>query len=147
MASERFTRLIGKYSETLASGLVKVLHESERTDAYRRIPATELQHDLRELYQHLDEWLGSKTQADIQKRFSYLGSRRASQQIPLEQFVWALILAKEHLWYFLQREAVNDSAMQLLNELEFVFSLEQFFDRALYYVCVAYRAPSRDVAA
>ncbi len=147
MASDRYTRLIQKYSETLARGLVQVLQASERTDAYRAIPAAELEHDLRELYQHLDEWLGSRTEAEIQKRFTHLGSRRSLQHVPLEQFVWALILAKEHVWYFLQREAVNDSALQLLNELEFIFSLEQFFDRALYYACLAYRVAAREYAA
>lgn len=147
MPVQRFTGLVGKHSDKLAAGLIKVLHSSERTDAFRQIPATELHHDVRQLYQNLGEWLGSRTESDIQKRYSHLGARRAVQHVPIEQFVWALILAKEHLWYFLQREAVNDSAMDLLNELEFMFALEQFFDRALYYACLAYRAAARETAA
>lgn len=146
-AGYRFTRLIEKHAESLARDLVLVLHASDRTDAYRSIPREELEHDIRELYQHLGDWLNTKTESDIQKRYSRLGARRAAQKVPIEQFTWAMVLAKEQVWYFLQSEAVNDSAMQLLNELEFVFSLEQFFDRALYHSTMGYRMSSRKEAA
>jgi len=69
------------------------------------------------------------------------------QGVPIEQFLWALVLGKEHVWYFLQREEVNDSALQLLSELEFIFSLEQFFDRALYYSTLGYRSAMREQVA
>lgn len=147
MPGYRFTKLIEKYADSLARDLVLVLQKSDRTDSYRSIPKEELEHDVRELYLHLGDWLNTKTESDIQKRYSRLGARRAAQKVPIEQFTWAMVLGKEQVWFFLQREAVNDSAFQLLNELEFIFSLEQFFDRALYHSTLGYRMSSRKEAA
>jgi hypothetical protein len=67
--------------------------------------------------------------------------------VPVEEFTWAVILAKEHLWNFLQREAMADQAFQLLSELDFLLLLEQFFDRALYYGISAYSAAGKRQAA
>ena len=144
MAGYRFTRLIEKHADELVHNLVVALQSSERTKAYREIPKQELQHDLRMLYQNLGDWLNTKTESDIRERYSNLGNRRAVQRVPIEEFTWALILAKEQVWVFLQSEAVNDTAMQLLNELEFIFSLEQFFDRAMYYTALGYRTTEQD---
>jgi hypothetical protein len=74
----------------------------------------------------------------VEQRYRELGQRRAQQGVPIEEFAWALIIAKEQLWNFLQREAMADQALQLLGELDFLLFLEQFFDRALYYSICAY---------
>src|SRR5512142_235802 len=133
MLSIHFARLIENHSEELAEGLARRLHQSERTAAYRDIPAETLKQQLRELYQNLSLWLTTKTEREIEERYAEAGWRRSRQGIPVGQFSWALIMSKEYLWQFLLREALADHAMQLLSEIDFLLLLEQFFDRALYY--------------
>ncbi len=147
MLGIRFARLIERHSEELAEGLVSKLHRSDRTLAYRNIPREELQSQLQDLYQNLSLWLTTKTETEIARRYQHLGARRAEQHVPVEDFTWAVIIAKEHLWHFLQREAMADQAMQLMSELDFVLSLDQFFDRALYYGVRAFSAAIRTQAA
>jgi len=147
MLGIRFARLIEHNSEKLAAGLVVKLQESERTRSYREIPASQLQHQLQDLYQNLSLWLTTKTDTEIEHRYHELGKRRAEQGVPLPEFAWAVIVAKEHLWVFLQREAMADQAYQLLSELDFLLLLEQFFDRALYYSITAYNAASKEQVA
>lgn len=147
MLGIRFARLIERHAEELAAGLVKRLQQSDRTTAYRQVPGAQLQHQLHDLYQNLSLWLTTKTESEIERRYHDLGRRRAEQGVPVEQFTWAVMIAKEHLWHFLQREAMADQAMQLMSELDFVLSLDQFFDRALYYGVRAYNSEDRRQAA
>ncbi len=138
MLGNRYSHLIERHSKELADGLVRKLQTSERTEAYRAIPAPELEHALHEIYRNLGEWLQRKTELDVHERYASLGRRRAEQGIPLPQVIWALIISKEHLWTFLQREALADTAVQLVSELSFILALEQFFDRAMYFTIAGY---------
>ena len=104
---------------------------SGRTDSFRSISEHELLHDVQVLYRNLSDWLMTRTELDVQQYYTKIGMRRAEQHVPINQFVWALVLAKEQLWLFMQREAMAEGALELMSELEFVLALEQFFDRAL----------------
>jgi hypothetical protein len=147
MLGMRFAKLIECHSVELAEGLVLKLQSANRTEAYRNIPASELQSQLQNLYRNLSLWLTAKPESEIKRRYQEIGTRRAEQGVPVEEFAWALMIAKEHVWHFLQREAMADQAMQLQSELDFVLSLDQFFDRALYYGIRAFNmAISRQAA-
>ncbi|MGE5724004.1 MAG: hypothetical protein ACM34G_02450, partial [Acidobacteriota bacterium] len=66
------------------------------------------------------------------------GMRRAAEGLSFSQLMWALAMTKEHLWAFLQREALIDRPVELFGELELMTLLDQFFDRAMYYAAVGY---------
>ena len=143
MLGIHFAKLIERHSEELAAGLVTHLQTSERTKSYRNIPKQDLQRQLRDLYDNLSLWLTTKTENEIERRYYELGTRRSEDGVPVEEFTWAVILGKEHLWRFLQREAMADQAFQLLSELDFLLLLEQFFDRALYYSIRSYSSVAK----
>lgn len=91
-----------------------------------------------EVYRNLGEWLLQKSEADIGERFRAIAARRASQGVPLSEFVWALVISRNHLWHFLQREAFVDNIVELFGELELQKMLNQFFDRAVYFAILGY---------
>jgi hypothetical protein len=122
----------------LAIGLTAKLRQSERTADFRKIPAEELQRTAAALYRNLGEWLLSKTEQDIEKHFVSIAERRAADRIRLQQFVWALIISRNHLYRFLLGHAFADSIFELYNELELQQLLNQFFERATYYSVAAY---------
>ena len=138
MVGGHLVRLIERHADELAEGLLKKLRNSDRTTEFLKIPVNELKNGAREIYNNLGDWLLTKTESDIEVRFTQLGTRRATQGIPIAQFVWALLVSKEHLFAFLQREVLMDGAVQLYSELELVQLLDQFFDRALYFAVVGY---------
>ena len=138
MVGGHLVRLIERHADELAEGLLKKLRNSDRTTEFRKIPVNELKNGAREIYNNLGDWLLTKTESDIEVRFTQLGTRRATQGIPIAQFVWALLVSKEHLFAFLQREVLMDGAVQLYSELELVQLLDQFFARALYFAVVGY---------
>jgi hypothetical protein len=51
---------------------------------------------------------------------------------------WAIVIARETLWEFLQKEDVLERPTEVFAELKLLQRLEQFFDRAIYYAAVGY---------
>jgi hypothetical protein len=133
MIALRLVRMIEANSEKLSAGLLDKILSSDRTRGFRSVERKELQAGVHDIYQHLSEWLLTKTESDIELRYTQIGQRRAAQGVSLSEWVWAIIITKDHLWGFLQREALVDGVVELFGELEFLRLLEQFFDRALYY--------------
>jgi hypothetical protein len=138
MLGAHLVRLIEGNADELAEGLVKKLRLSDRTTEFRNVPPEELQKGAREVYTNLGDWLLTKTESDIELRYTQLGARRAAQGIPVAQLLWAVLLSKEHLFAFLQREGFAEGVVQLYGELELMQMLDQFFDRVLYYAVVGY---------
>src|SRR5579864_6457114 len=90
MLSHRFVRLIEDHSDALARGLLHKVQRSSRTEAYRYIAPEELSQRVYEVYRHLGEWLLDKSEADIEARYTQIGTRRAHQGIPLHEVIWAI---------------------------------------------------------
>jgi hypothetical protein len=145
MLGIRLVRLIEAHSETLSKTLTEQIRHSERTSDFLKIQAKELQLAATNLYRNLGEWLLQKTDADIAQRFQSIAALRASEGIALEQFVWALILTRDHLDYFLRQEAFADNLVALHGEIEVHHLLTQFFDRAIYHAIQGYQKSEQDV--
>ena len=138
MLALRLVRLIEKHSAEIADGLMTKLRTSVRTPAYRNLHEDELRGAVVSLYAHLEEWLLTKTESDVEGYFRSIGRRRAADGIPFSQVAWALMTSKEQLWGFVYQEAAADKALELYGELEFLETLDHFFDRAVYYALVGY---------
>jgi hypothetical protein len=145
MLGLRLVRLIERHSAALSRGLTEQILNSERTSDFRKVPAKDLQLAATEVYRDLGEWLLQKTERDIATRFRAIAARRASEGIGLHQLVWALMLTRDHLWQFLQREAFADNVVELHGELELHQQLNQFFDRAIYYAILGYHEPAQSI--
>jgi hypothetical protein len=138
MLSYRLVRLIESHAGALAEGLEQKVKASVQVTHFRDISAQEMRERVYEIYRHLGEWLLGKNELDIEQRYREIGARRAQQKVPLSEVVQAIVLVKENLWEFLKSEAVAESAVEILGELELLQMLEMFFDRAIYYAVVGY---------
>src|SRR5947207_378482 len=118
MLGGHLVRLIEHHADQLAEGLTKKLRSSDRTLEFRKVPEEELKNGAREIYTNLGDWLLTKTESDIELRYTQLGTRRAAQGIPVTQFLWAVLMSKEHLFGFLQREGLAEGAVKLYGELK-----------------------------
>jgi len=146
MLAYRLVRLIEARSHTLADSLLDRVTESDLLRDYQKVPSSELQERVYEIYRHLGDWLLGASDFDIEKRYVEIGARRAQQRVPLSQVIWTIIQTKENLWDFLKREASLDRPAEIFGELEFLQLLEQFFERAIYYAAIGYeRETSRNI--
>jgi len=147
MLGSRLVGLIERNSNELAEGLAAKLCNSSRTTDFREIPPDELAKGAHEIYSNLSDWLLTKTESDIEVRYTAIGAKRAEQEVELSQLVWAILMSKEHLWAFLQREGFVTGPVELFGELELLQLLDQFFDRAMYYAVVGHTGAAMRTAA
>jgi hypothetical protein len=141
MLGLRFAKLIEHHSQDLADEFVRRLQTSERTRSFRNVPAYELKDDANELFQHLSEWLATKTEADQRRREQKIGHYRAQQHIPVEEFLWGIILSKEVIFDFIQREAVADAPWELISQLDFIRTVDSFFNKGMYHAICGWVQP------
>lgn len=147
MIALKLVRLIEANSQELSRGLMEKILSSERTSDYRKVPEMEMRNAVVDIYQHLSDWLLTKTESDIELRYTKLGELRGKQGVALSHFIWAIVLTKEHLWGFLQREALAEHAIELFGELELLRSLDRFFDDALYYAAIGFERARKEAKA
>ena len=138
MVALRLVRLIETHSDKIARDLVAKIRKSSRTNEMQRIRDSELLANVQELLEHLSEWLLTKTQSDIAVRYRAIGERLVKQEIPLPDASWAIIMTKEYLWDFLQKQGFLRSPVELYGEMELLCLLNHFFDHALCYVAEGY---------
>lgn len=138
MIALRLVRLIENHSDELTDTLIAKFEVSARTADLRKVPSEELRGRIREILQHLNEWLLTKTGRDIEQHYREIGERRAAQGVALSDFCWGIILTKEHLWEFLQRQGFMRGPVEIYGELELLRLLDQFFDRALCFAAEGY---------
>src|SRR5579863_8455822 len=152
MLAYRLLRLVENHSAALAAGLLEKTQNSPLLASYRNVPPGELEQRVYEIYRHLADWLLGKSELDVEKRYTEIGAKRARQDVPLSQLIWAIILTKKNLWDFLKREAVLDRPAEISGELEVEELLDEFFDHAIFYAAVGYERsrvsePARKVSA
>lgn len=138
MLAYKLVRLIETNSDALATSLVAKVRSSELTRSYQNVPATDLKDRVGDIYSHLGEWLLGKSSFDIERRYEEIGAQRVHQGVPVSELIWVIILTKENLWEFLQKESVPERPSEAFGELEMLQLLDQFFDRAIYYASVGY---------
>ncbi|HVZ15510.1 MAG TPA: hypothetical protein VG897_00195 [Terriglobales bacterium] len=139
MIALKLVRLIETHHEELAHSLMRRVEESTKcAELKKRVPRQELETRVEEVYRHLSEWLLNKTEHDLFVAYTALGKYRFEQGVPFEQFLWGIMLVKENLWDFLERELVDVSAMNLHGEFELLRLMGQFFDKTLYYAALGY---------
>ena len=136
--SYKLIQLIEAHSEALSLGLLEKVTKSPRLPDYLKVPPSDLSQRVAEIYRHLGEWLETKSEHDIETRYTEIGARRAAQGVPLSQLTWTIILTKENLWEFLKRETLAEDLREVMGELEMLQLLDQFFDRAIYYGAIGF---------
>jgi len=138
MIAVRLVRLIEDHSDELTDGLLRKFQTSLRTSDLRKVPVEELRNRTCEILRHLSDWLLSKSDGDIEHRYSEMGSLRATQGVSLADVCWAIMLTKEHIWDFLQQQGFLRGPLEIYGELELLRLLDQFFDMAVCYVAEGY---------
>lgn len=129
----RLTRLIELHADALAASLKARIASSDRCASYTRVSGDELKMLVAGIYGQLGDWLVSKTEDEIERRYAAIGVRRAEQRVPVSELLWCIVLVKENLWEFLREQEALGNVSQIFGELALMQLVEQFFDRAIFY--------------
>jgi len=144
MLAYRLVRLIETHSEPLAEGLLAKLQACDKCRNFQKVPSHEFRQRVYEIYHNLGEWLLSKKEEDVARRYTEIGHRRFRQGVPLSELIWAIVLTREFLLDYLKRDAVVEKPAEVFGEVEMLGMLETFFDRAIYYAALGYERAHQD---
>ena len=138
--------LIGSHADSLTAELLADISSNPRTLYLHGVLNEELRDRVHDVYQHLDRWLGEGDESKIDAAYGAVAARQQEHGTPLSELVYALILVKQHLFSFIRRNDPADTAMekQVLSDL--TFSLDAFFDKAIYHATKAYEKSAIDRA-
>jgi hypothetical protein len=157
MISARLVELIQNHARELTAEVILDLTTNGRTPAFHQVPVRDLDARVFRIYHHLGDWIASANDADVGVEFEQWGRKRFGQGIPLSQIVFAVILLKQHLDRYIRDHAVIDLprpgidadtllAVHLHSAQELLRMVDDFFDRALYYLSRGYEAAAEPPA-
>lgn len=130
--------MIEEHADQLTNGLIVDLKRNPRTSDYHRLSDAEIYQRVYNVYHDLGRWLGGDAENVVEAHYSNLGKRRAMESVPLSQVLYALIRTKAHLFEYVRRTGLLDSAVDLYRHEEFRRSVDIFFDKAIYYTARSY---------
>lgn len=140
MVASRLIHLIESHSREVANAVASRICGSRQATGLQTIPKGEIYTKTQDLLDHLGEWLLTKSDEDIRRRYFDSGVARANQGVALADLCRSIVLTKQYLWEYLQNQAFARNAAEIYGEMELLRLLGQFFDRALCYTVEGYES-------
>jgi hypothetical protein len=138
MLLPRLMRLIETNADELMERVIKAVRTNPRTAFLHEVSEAELKRRGFDLYHNLGRWLAEKSEAEIEDTYRENGRRRFHEGVPLSELIYALILMKQHLWEFIRKNDLPETATNLYGEEQLEMMVGQFFDKALYHAVRGY---------
>jgi hypothetical protein len=129
---------IETHAEKLTDRVIDAVRTNPRTKFLRDLSEEELRRRFFDLFRNLGRWLSEKSESEIETIYGDIGRRRCREAVPLSELVYALLLVKQHLWDYVQKNVVAISESTLYEEELVAEMIGRFFDRALYHAVRGY---------
>ena len=130
-------------ADRLADELLNDVATNPRTRSLHQIGRDELRRATYDLYHNLSRWLAAQDEGHIEVAYTARGQEHAQRGIPLEEVVYAQVLAKRHLWNYIRLNDMAETALELYQEEELALLIGDFFDKALYHTVRGYQRVGR----
>ena len=127
-------------ADSMSERLLEKIRSSRRcSELLLKVPADEHKRYAVDIYRDLMEWLVTETDSLIEARYVELGKLRAQQGIPFSHLFWAVCITRDFLCDYIQQECLIDEPVEFWGGVMLIRSLNQFFDRALYFSLIGYQ--------
>ncbi|HEY6970701.1 MAG TPA: hypothetical protein VJA94_15940 [Candidatus Angelobacter sp.] len=132
-------------ADPMSGTVIQKIRASERCAGLTlNISAEEQKHTIAEVYRDLVDWLATETSSSIRERYIAMGVRRAQQGVPFTDLYWAVCIAHEYLWEYMQQECLLDEPVEFWGGVNLLRSLTQFFDNAFYFILLGYQKAGKN---
>lgn len=137
--SAKIISFIEGNASRIAEEWINDIKNNETTPTYRHVPREELMRNALFIYRQIGHWVDYETSKDeIAQNYFYLGVKRFKEGVPLGEVVYALILARRHIWIAVESEGLFSTALEMYQYLDLINRVVLFFDRVTYYVVDGY---------
>ena len=142
MLYEKFIRLVEDNAEALTKEWIKEIKSNPSTKGYRKLDEAILGVRVFDVYRRLGEWIMKAEPNDPKtaEHFMKLGRERAGESLKNSEVIYALILARVVLWRYIVDQGVITSSLDLHQLLQFYQHVNNFFDKAAYFVAVGFES-------
>ena len=126
-------------AERVSEEVTKKIRASQRcVELARTLTVEEQNRSTADIYRDLTAWLATESDSAIEQRYVVLGLLRAQQGIPFSNLFWAVCIAQEHLWQYMQQECLLEEPVEFWGGVILLSSMTQFFNRVLYFTLHGY---------
>lgn len=147
MRAAKLVKHMTDNADRMSEGLIQKIRGSDRCrELLLKMSEEEHKRYGLEVYRDLTEWLAGEDDSIIQNRFVDLGMQRAQRGVPFAHLFWAVCIAREHLWEYIQQECLLEEPVEFWGGVTLLRSLNQFFDRALYFTLLGYLKAAKNEA-
>jgi hypothetical protein len=144
MRALRLVQHMKNNADRMSAAVLQKIRASDRCgELLARVPPEEHKQYALDIYSQLTSWLETQNGPGIEERYVALGMRRAQQGVPFSELFWAVCIANEHLWEYMQEECLVEEPVEFWGGIQLLRSLNVFFDRALYFASIGYQEASK----
>ena len=148
MRALKLSQVMQSNSVVMSEALIRKIRTSGNCrELLRRVAESEERQYAQEIYRNLADWLANETDSILEQHYVDLGSRRAIQGVPMSQLFWAVSIAREHLWEYMQQECFHEEPVEFWGGVMLLRSLNRFFDHVLYFTLTGYEKASEEQSA
>ena len=148
MRAPELVRMMRTKSAIMSEQLVQKIRASGKCrELVHKVPESEQRRYASEIYEVLSDWVANETDSIFEQHYVALGVRRAGQGVPLSQMFWAVNIAREHFWEYMQQECFCDEPVEFWGGVMFLHSWNSFFDHVMCFLLTGYEKASHDESA
>jgi len=148
MRAPKLIHYMKRNAAALSETVLQKIRNSERcSELLGKVSEEEQKRSTMQTYSDLTDWLLSDASSSIEERYCALGTRRAEQGVPFKDLFWAVCIAHEHLWEYMQQECLLERPVEFWGGVMLLRSMTQFFDRALYFALIGYQRAGKSESA
>lgn len=137
MLSFTLMQVLEDHWNDLSAGVLRQIRSDPEMKHLAALPEGELNRRAKEIMKYFVEWLGGN--GGVAQKYEEIGRTRFEQGVPLHEFIRALQMIKQKMINFV-REQGADSAVKIFAEEELEYSIDRFFDNAVYHTVRGYEA-------
>jgi len=129
---------IETHAEQLTERVIQAIRTSPRTKSIGALSEEELKRRFFDLFRNFGRWLSEKGEDEIEAVYGEIGRRRCREGTPLNELVYALLLVKQHVWDYVEKNVAPASEGNLYQEELVIGMMSKFFDRIVYHTVRGY---------
>lgn len=135
----KLVRIIEKNSDIIAENWADEVTSSPYTHSYRNVPRDDLEERADSVCRRMGYFLSKRLPRErLAAFYKNIALARRAAGYSVEEVVMALMLLKRHVWLFVLKEGLLTANLELYQALELNNRVVLYFDRAIYYVTLAW---------
>ncbi len=146
MLYHKFTKLVEEHAEYLTQRWLLEVKSNPATAGYAKIEDKILTSRVYDVYRRLDKWLSDEDPKykKSAEHFIALGRERANEGLHISEVIYAFVLSRAVIWSYLIEQGLINSSLELHLALEFYQKMNNYFDKATYFVAVGFESATKE---